>query len=71
MSEALVIEVKRLLPYPPLSFLNAQDVTALLACAEEAESELDLPNSFLLMLAEARVAAEPAPGDTEDTGEEG
>lgn len=71
MSEALVIEVQRLLPYPPLSFLNQQDITALLACAEKAESELDLPNSFLLMIADARIEAEPAPVDDEDTGEEG
>lgn len=71
MSEALVIEVQRLLPYAPLSFLNKQDVTTLLACAEEAESEIDLPNSFLLMIADARLEAEPAPDDAEDTGEEG
>lgn len=70
MSTPLLEEVKRLLPFPPLTFLTTVEQAALLLYAENAESEIDLPNNFLLMMADARIEAEPPPSDIE-TGEEG
>ncbi len=70
MSQVLLNEVYRLIDYAPLSIFAArpEDRAYLLQCAENADSELDMPNTILSLIIEARREAEAPAGELDEIG---